>query len=221
MIFIINLFGLIAVGFILGVCLGLNYLWPNLLGSTYGDLIIGAVTFVIGTGLEIFGVKGRVLFMPVWLLGILMIGYQLFVLFGFLGVVGALCLVSLAIFVHLKVSHAQERKRWAEAQRRILELPSLTTSPDRQSFWKCVKDTCVLPTNVPFDSSVASHHRTVLRYVLEATDAELDSTDRELLRKLDAYVTEAVTMFLPPKIDLTLRRSAIATFEKVYSKMGV
>ncbi|MBL8913325.1 MAG: hypothetical protein JNM17_21690 [Archangium sp.] len=73
----------IPVGLLIGLgYVGLEKLAPGTFGGAHENLTIAVLSIVIGGLGEVFGLKARVFFMPVWLLGSFVGAYQSYSLWG-------------------------------------------------------------------------------------------------------------------------------------------
>jgi hypothetical protein len=126
---IFNLFAIPVIVLIVLSGFGLDALRPGMLGGPYGILLMCGVTIVIAGISELVGLAGRLFFLPIWLLGIIVGLYELYGLMGTTGRVvlvgAALGLVALAVmklrptndsFYNIQLDEAQSALRRAKAK---------------------------------------------------------------------------------------------------------
>jgi hypothetical protein len=89
----------IPVGLLIGLAfVGLEKLAPGTFGGAHENLTVAGLAVVIGGLGEVFGLKARLFFLPVWLLGAGVGAYQAYALFGGVGLaVGSAVVVGLLV----------------------------------------------------------------------------------------------------------------------------
>ena len=65
-------------------------MWPALAGDALDGWTIGVVTTVIGGAAELVGVRARLFFVPIWLIGVGVVSYQL-------GLIGTVVFVVIVV----------------------------------------------------------------------------------------------------------------------------
>src|SRR5947199_104916 len=105
---IFNLWAMIVVGVIVIAGLAINSVAPSAFIDPYQKWTIGILATVIGGAAEIIGLRGRLFFIPIWLIGIGILGYSGYAHWGIAGVIVPLAAVVLAIWWMIKSAAKRE-----------------------------------------------------------------------------------------------------------------
>ena len=100
---ILNIYGILAIVVISFVGFYLHTYWPSLYEGSYFGLTLGVLTLLVGSVMERMGARGRIFFMPVWLVGVLLTAYAIFLLWGVAGLILPAILVIIAVWWLTKV----------------------------------------------------------------------------------------------------------------------
>jgi hypothetical protein len=189
--FIFNIWAIPVVLVVILACVGLEAVAPGITGGTSGNLIVGVVTVIIGGVADVFGIRGRVFFMPIWLIGLLIIGFQLFDRFGVWGLLAGLALVIGSVVALFKLSKRTETKRWETLQRGgFTEDAKFVETP--VAFWAVVKKHLFSPRFLDYSAEVRAHNTTIVDAVLGRTDLGLSETEAGILKDYRAALNEPV-----------------------------
>lgn len=149
----------IPVGLLIGLAwVGLEKLAPGTFGGAHENLTISGLAIVIGGLGEVVGLKARLFFMPVWLLGSFVGAYQAYSLFGGAGLaVGAgvvLGLIGLFIATIVWSSRGEVDK----IPERLDEARAAFAKGDAEAGREAVADAYV----TPFGKLTADHARKLM-----------------------------------------------------------
>jgi len=141
---------------------GLNHFFPTLTSDSYFPYTLGAAMAVVGGIAELFGVKARVFFLPIWLIGVGAICYKLgpigWVFLGLIAIAGGIFLVRWT-----KKKTAEE---WGKAEEELVKSPTPPMIKERE-FWSWVETTLHFPLGSPTAEQCA-HDLRVLQSVKKA-----------------------------------------------------
>ncbi len=155
------------------------------LGAPANGWTIGLVTLTIGGFSEFLGARGRLFFMPVWLIGVAMIAYKV----GRVGTI-TFIVVALALMIwHARRSKKQEKARW-EKIRATPPTPPPPHSPDETAFWQWVDANLFLPTFLDYTPEVCAHSLGIIKAV-RASGVPLDAKELNLIREQQDFLTQA------------------------------
>ena len=201
---IVNVFGIIIGLISLIVVTILGGVFPSLLSfDHWGDafLITAAILSFIG---ELFGIKARVLiFIPVWLLGLIYAGFKLHARWGALGIVAVVVAAGALFSALYVVGRAMERRSWKATQKRMLETDLRQYSPQTTDFWKTIESLFFVPASIPNDRAFCQHHRQIIAYLLDSAKG-FSEEELKSLRDLAEQLKNGEASVQPVKIDSRL-----------------
>jgi hypothetical protein len=138
---IFNLWAILVVPLIYLVCLPFYSFFPGLMKGPYETLVIGIVTTVIGGITDYFGIKGRLFFLPIWLIGIGIVCYQI----GVVGMIAFGVIAAVAIYLLVKQNRKKSAQDWKRAQEELTKTPAPESDWDDMRLWQWVQATLFLP----------------------------------------------------------------------------
>ncbi|MBW2732515.1 MAG: hypothetical protein JRH20_08970 [Deltaproteobacteria bacterium] len=165
----------------------LYYFFDFMEGSTE-TWIFGATGFVIGGIVEMSGLKPRLFFIPVWLVGIAILIFQFFDSFGWLGLglsLGSLVLLGLLLGIY---GYRIEKSEWANATETFESAKVALLEEDRILLWQRLFSTFFVPGIMNFKPAMAAHDEAVLAFVLEHLGEELSEEGLEQAQALQKYL---------------------------------
>jgi hypothetical protein len=177
---IFNLWAIPVAIVIFGLIAGLNHFFPTLTSDSYFPYTLGAAMAVVGGIAEWFGIKARVFFLPIWLIGIGAICYKLGpVGWVLLGLIAVACI----IFV-VRWTKKMTAEEWRKAEEELVKSPNPPMTKERE-FWSWVETTLHFPLGSPTAEQCA-HDLRVLQSIKKA---------RPYLTSADAAGFVALEMF--------------------------
>lgn len=157
MLIIFNLWAVVIGAIILIIWSLFLPFFPGLVSETWAPLVFGILTTVVGAIGEILGFKGRFFFLPIWLVGALIIGYQI----GWIGIVSVLAFAVVLIVIMVKRAKKKEQTDWIAAKSTAIEYnPQLAANRKQLLAWG--KKTMFLPIVSGLDKEMCEHDFDVL-----------------------------------------------------------
>ena len=106
---------------------------------------------------EIFGIRGRIFFMPMWLVGLVLSLAFAQENFGGTGVAVVLA-TSFGLFAMMMVGKKLRKKaEWHKAQKKLVECQK-TGDPNQVAFWKKFKQAFFVPPKNKYDAHIHYHN---------------------------------------------------------------
>lgn len=150
MTIILNISAIILIVFIGGITYLLNYISPDFTNIEHPYFWV--VSYVICGIAEIVKLRGRIFFIPMWLIGV--IGFINFSIQEYekTGLLNGLVL-SICIFIAgYLIMHFMNKNRWAKAQNALSELKNLKYKNDTNLYPKLLKDSFYIPNYLNSDN---------------------------------------------------------------------
>jgi len=109
-----------------------------------GVIAYGLVTMVSGV-CEVFGLKGRLFFIPMWFLGSVLTFATVCTQYGWVGF-GVMCVLAVGMVGMLVCfGHFIEKKEWADAPTELAECQRIQ-NPSRKEFWEHFQKAFFVPS---------------------------------------------------------------------------
>lgn len=163
---ILNIYGILAIVVISFVGFYLHTYWPSLYEGSYFGLTLGVLTLLVGSVMERLGARGRIFFVPVWLVGVLLTAYAIFLLWGVVGLILPAILVIIAVWWLTKVIKKNDAPKWEKAKHWMEQFRAYKDSTDSPVFWQLVKESLFFPVG-SLSSEACEHNLEIVRRVLE------------------------------------------------------
>lgn len=169
----------------------LFWLFPSVMERPHGNLIIGLVGMLVGGVSEAFGLKGRLFFMPVWLVGLLVSGWGAWSIWGWWGAgAGASAVVAALGGLVLYAAHADKRD-WARAPRALVSARAHAKADEDDDMWTELDRAFFIPSIRALTPPMCVHNMEVLELLIEQTESRVSRTNIRLLRSLQAQFADA------------------------------
>lgn len=178
---IFNVWALVVVPSILGFMWCIHLYLPSIVENPYGNVVTGVFAFLISGIYEMIGVKGRLFFIPIWLLsmiGICVSGYQLWGIMFVICTVIALVLFFWLLHVSLK---RMENKQLAMLPEKWTQFSASSASWNPLEYWTEVKNTQFFPIILPYTDEVVQHNRRVTDSILERMGPSFSDEERQVI----------------------------------------
>jgi len=190
--FIFNLWALLVALVIILVSLGFYSVAPQFMEGVTGNFIVGVLTFLIGGVTEFVGIKGRIFFFPIWLLGLAIMGFQLYEWFGGWGIAGGCGLFVIAVVALLKLAKWTEARKWERLQGNgFFEEAKFAATPE--AYWKAVKKYFFLPASIDYSTAIYVHNWGILSNILSRSGLGLSASEIETIQGFQMTLGELET----------------------------
>jgi hypothetical protein len=151
---IFNLFAVPIVLLVGALGAGLVWLLPGVFGGPYEEITYSVLAVLIGGLGELIGIRARLFFLPVWLIGGALLAWRFWTLFGVLGLVagGALLGLLLLAFVATIVwsmwaSEKEMPEKLEEARRLLADGKVILAKPVLADAWVMPSFRALTPTH--------------------------------------------------------------------------
>lgn len=174
----------ILIGLVIGIILGpLYWLFPTFMDSTWGNVLSFGIATLVSIIGDLAGLKGRLFFLPIWLLGIIGMGGSLHAKWGWWGPGAAVGVVVLLVGALLLVAAAGEKKSWAEAPANLNAARDSLAKGVSEETWKLLGEAFFVPA---FGSDTPERCRHNLEVLALARKALPQNAGELELRVFDA-----------------------------------
>ncbi|MFT6686833.1 MAG: hypothetical protein ACJAVH_002106 [Bacteroidia bacterium] len=156
----------IAIGLIIAVVVGpIYWLMPDeFANSPLGLIILASIGTLLAGISEAGGLKGRLFFLPMWLIGI--IGTLVYTLkeYSWKGI-GILALVLVFVAVALVLfAYFLEKSEWRDAFKNFMELKKMNNTEEK-AFWEQVNSSKFIPSIMNYTNGMCEHNLEVIAYM--------------------------------------------------------
>ncbi|HJL15385.1 MAG TPA: hypothetical protein RMH99_07015 [Sandaracinaceae bacterium LLY-WYZ-13_1] len=125
---------------------------------------------VVGAAAELVGLKGRLFWLPVWLIGLATGTYSAWDLWGWGGLVGGLALVVVGVVALVFLGKASTRKAMREAPDHYEPARRALAEGDLEGFWDTMLDAYVPPASGPVPAEFVTHSLATLDLLLSGRE---------------------------------------------------
>lgn len=190
----------IPVGIVIVLVLhGLELVWPSI-NTPLSGWVSGLVMIGVGGAVECVGIKPRLFFMPIWLIGVGIVAYNL----GVAGTIAFLVLlVGGAIWIHRK-TRKQEAATWQKFCG-MGNPAAPKVGADEAVFWAWVKDSLFLPVCTDYTPEVCEHDLRVLKAVRES-GVPLSDGEGIIIKAQEDFLLQAKGAAKPPGVEPKVQR---------------
>lgn len=171
---------------------------PSFEKNPHELLVLAIVTTVVSGIAECFGIKSRVFFLPVWLVGIGIACCQ----FGLPGVIAMTIVGGAGIIVLFRRTKQRESQAWKQAQENVLKINQAPGWPEAE-FWRWVERTLFLPILMDFTPAVCEHNLRVIQSI--QNHRALSKVDEAAFALLRAFLETNQKAAIPKVLDQKLR----------------
>jgi hypothetical protein len=200
MVILFNLWA-IPVGILIYIILlGLEHLLPITMTEPHRGWTLGIVSTLVGAGCDLLGIKGRVFFLPIWLIGLGIICYHL----GWPGTVAFIGLLVIGGIGLFKGAKKKEISDWAKAQEEAVRAGMPPASNDEVQFWEWVKRILFLPIWLDYTPDLCQHNIKVLRAIQESGPS-VTPEEKAKLQAFEQLLVAAQTASKPPGSELKIQ----------------
>ena len=159
-------FNAIAVGIIIAVICGpIYWLMPDQFANNpMGVIILASIATVLAGLSELGGLKGRLFFLPMWLLGLLGTIAYAFMEYSWkgIGVLGGAVVLLFGLFA--LAFYFLDKSDWENAPKHLLALKKMKNTEDK-AFWERVDKAVFIPTLMNYNHRICAHNVEALTYL--------------------------------------------------------
>lgn len=155
----------VIVIFLIGV--GLSWIFPLLGDGSPAHLMYGLIAVIVGGLTDLVGLKGRIFWLPIWLLGLGLTGYGAWGLLGIFGLIGGAIVIGLGLVGFFIFGAKASKDMEAEAPARLEEARAAAVAGDLETFWELIASAYVPPAVGKLTPPVAQHLDNVLDLLLQ------------------------------------------------------
>lgn len=206
---IFNLWAVPAVIVILVVMHFAQRFFPQLANQSILSWPTGITAIVVGGIFDLVGLKARLFFLPVWLIGIGIICLQM----GWSGTVLLIVIAAAGIAWIFRSGRKKEREDWEKAQQELVRSTSPPAGATEREFWEWVKARLYLPIWMKFTPQLCDHNLCVLR-VIKASGPPLTEEERVKLSTLDDFLMRGKGASKPLGIEPELQKAVTDVVDK-------
>ncbi len=176
------LVGLIAAA----VYAGIGFVAPSLLEGAYGDLVLAGTVLTVGALTEVVGIKGRLFWLPIWLWGIVVMGFELYGHWGWWGPALAVVVAAALFGALMMAGYRAEKREWAEAPQRLEQARACLHAGTFDAVWDHLEAAYFDAALLSLTAEMATHNRGVIAAVYQLLGAHASPTQIQLFGALDA-----------------------------------
>src|SRR3954462_7550013 len=141
------------------VLLGIEHWVPALATNAHFAFTLGVVAAVMGGACELIGISGRLFLVPIWMLGIGIMCFQI----GWIGTLFfAVAVVAGAVVLFRKATR-KERADWDKVQLELIKSPAAPIDGTEAQFWSWIKTMLFLPLWMKLTPEVCEHNLKILQ----------------------------------------------------------
>jgi len=158
---IFNLWAVPVVIVILVIVQVAERFFPQLAGEPIMSWTYGISAIVVGGIADLVGLRARLFFLPVWLIGIGIICFQI----GWPGTILLIVITIAGIAWIFRSGKKKEVQDWEAAQRELMKSTAPAPGVSEREFWEWVKARLYLPIWMKFTPQLCEHDLCVLRVI--------------------------------------------------------
>lgn len=207
---IFNFGAVVILGIAVTIWLGLDNLFPTLFHGAYGGFANSLIAVIVGGVGELFGIRGRLFFIPIWLIGLGMMIFSSHDLWGTWGVVASLvlsvALCGLGLWWLTEITRKMEGRRWGEAGPALFQLRSYSPDGDSKEFWRLVGKSLFLPVMGDFSDEMRMHNLEVARVVQARESKQMPADEFAAWAGLAAFLEKSEQPDGQRRCDFSLKK---------------
>ena len=195
---------------ILLIVYGLEYFFPQIATEARRTWTAGIAAVVVGGISDLVGLKARLFFLPVWLIGIAIICFQI----GWPGTILLVVIAIAGVTWMFRAGKKKEVKDWETAQQELLK----STSPPKggtseREFWEWVKARLCLPVWMKFTPKLCDHNLCVLQ-AIKTSGPPLTADEAAKITELENFLKRAQGAAQPVGSEVNLQTVVEALIDK-------
>jgi hypothetical protein len=181
---------------------GLGHFFPALTNGSHVGWTLGVVAAVLGGIFELVGVRGRVFFVPIWLLGVATICFHL----GWPGTLVLAFAVAAGAAMLFRKGVKKEHADWDKVQLALIKAPAAPIDGTEAQFWTWVKSMLFLPIWMKLTPDVCDHNLRVIAGLKNAK-ASFSAPQFQTIEALEKFLKDSRATARPVDCQMKLQQS--------------
>jgi len=194
---------------ILLIVYGLEYFFPQIATETRRTWTAGIAAVVVGGISDLVGLKARLFFLPVWLIGIAIICFQI----GWPGTILLVVIAIAGVTWMFRAGKKKEVKDWETAQQELMKSTSPPKGATEREFWEWVKARLCLPVWMKFTPQLCAHNLSVLQ-TIKTAGPPLTADEDAKIAELENFLERARSAAQPVGSEVNLQSAVEALVDK-------
>lgn len=207
---IFNFGAVIILAIAVAIGMGLDDLFPALFHGAYAGFASSLIAVIVGGVGEFFGIRGRLFFIPIWLIGLGMMVSSSHALWGTWGIMASLVLsVALGgfgLWWLVNITKKMEARRWGEARTALFQLKSYSADGEPRQFWRLVRESLFLPVMGDFSDEIRVHDLEVARIVEARESKQMPAEEFAAWAGFTAFLEKSEQQARPRRFDFSLKK---------------
>jgi hypothetical protein len=207
---IFNFGAVIILVIAVAIGMGLDTLFPALFHGVYASFAGSLIAVIVGGAGELFGIRGRLFFIPIWLIGLAVMMSSSHELWGTWGVMASLvlsvALCGFGLWWLINVTRKMEARRWVEAGAALSQLKSYSPDGEPKQFWRLVRESLFLPVMGDLSDEIRVHDLEVARVVKARESKQMPADEFAAWAGLTAFLEKSGQQDKQGRSDLSLKK---------------
>ena len=183
--------------------------FPQLAGQPIISWTTGITAIVVGGISDLLGLKARLFFLPIWLLGVAIVCLQI----GWPGTVLLIVVAIAGIAWIFRSGKKKEVEDWEKAQQELMRSTSPPAGASEVEFWVWVKARLYLPIWMKFTPQLCEHNLCVLQ-VIKTSESPLTEEENAKISTLDNFLMRGKVASKPLEIEPELQKAVTDVIDK-------
>jgi hypothetical protein len=213
MVIIFNLWAIPVALVIYLIVLGVEHVAPGLMTESRSGWTIGVVATLVGAVCDLVGIRARVFLMPIWMIGLGIIGYHV----GWPGIAAFVALLIVGGIFLFRGAKDKEAIEWQKVQEELVKAGAPPAARDEVQFWEWVKQMLFLPIWLGFTPDLCQHNLKILRAIREA-GLSLTPDENAKLQTLEKFLVISQSASKPPGSEVKIQNPVVALVDARLSK---
>jgi hypothetical protein len=186
-----------------------EHLLPQMATDARKGWTYGIAAIVVGGISDLVGLKARLFFLPVWLIGIAIICFQI----GWPGTVLFVVLAIAGMAWMFRAGKKKEVQDWETAQQELAKSTSPRKAASEREFWEWVKARLCLPVWMKFTPQLCDHNLCVLQ-AIKTSGPPLTTDEDAKITELENFLKRAQSAAQPVGSEVNLQTPVEALVDK-------